>query len=314
MNGTTQTGTLSLISAADTNWKMIGTADFSQDGQLDILWYYTGTGAYSGHIAYWYMNGNTFVTSIDLINATPSICQTDPATWELVGAGYIGGAGDKKPDLLWFNKVTGEMAVWHMDGSSYVSSAYVKDSSGVNVIVAWPWKYAATGDYNRDSHTEIFFRNTSSGADVLWLMNGTTYQGPINLPTSSDTNWEIVGADHFNNPTDSSIDLLWRNKVTGENAIWLMNGPAWASTATLPSRTDLNWKIGGTGDSKQDIDADGLSDLWERNNFGNLAQNGTGDPDADGWLNSQEYANATNPSLAELKVTISRPSGSSGLP
>ena len=41
------------------------------------------------------MNGTQLITSIDLINAVPSILQTAPQEWELVGVGYFGGAGDR---------------------------------------------------------------------------------------------------------------------------------------------------------------------------------------------------------------------------
>ena len=45
-----------------------------------------------------------------------------------------------------------------------------------------------------------------------------------------------------------------------------------------------------------DADGDGLDDLWEISNFGNLAQNGAGDPDSDGLTNLQENSLGTNPS------------------
>ena len=46
-----------------------------------------------------------------------------------------------------------------------------------------------------------------------------------------------------------------------------------------------------------DTDNDGLPDSWEITYFGDLAQVGTDDPDADGVVNSDEYANGTDPTL-----------------
>ena len=43
-----------------------------------------------------------------------------------------------------------------------------------------------------------------------------------------------------------------------------------------------------------DNDYDGLPDSWETQYFGNLDQNGSGDPDADGVSNSQEYQSNTH--------------------
>ena len=47
-----------------------------------------------------------------------------------------------------------------------------------------------------------------------------------------------------------------------------------------------------------DTDSDGLPDAWEMTWFGNLAQNGSGDPDNDRVTNAQEYALNTNPTSA----------------
>jgi hypothetical protein len=50
-----------------------------------------------------------------------------------------------------------------------------------------------TGDFSGDGKTDILWRNKSTGQDVVWLMNGTTYITYVELPQVPDTNWEIVG-------------------------------------------------------------------------------------------------------------------------
>jgi hypothetical protein len=47
----------------------------------------------------------------------------------------------------------------------------------------------------------------------------------------------------FNN--DLKTDIVWRNKSTGENAIWLMDRLLWTSTAFLPAQSDTGWEIVG---------------------------------------------------------------------
>jgi len=68
------------------------------------------------------------------------------------------------------------------------------------------------------------------------------------------------------------------------------------------------------GTDNTDTDADSLPDAWETTNFGNLNQNGAGDPDKDGLTNLQEYIFGSDPNSASSglpKVGVSS-TGSSG--
>ena len=40
-------------------------------------------------------------------------------------------------------------------------------------------------------------------------------------------------------------DLVWRNKATGQNIVWLMNGLTVTISAFLPTIADPNWEIVG---------------------------------------------------------------------
>ena len=48
-----------------------------------------------------------------------------------------------------------------------------------------------------------------------------------------------------------------------------------------------------------DSDGDGLWDAWEMENFGNLNQKGTDDPDGDGLTNAEEFTANTDPNKAD---------------
>ncbi len=48
-----------------------------------------------------------------------------------------------------------------------------------------------------------------------------------------------------------------------------------------------------------DTDADGLNDTWEQDNFGDLSQNASADPDSDGLTNAGEFARNTDPQNAD---------------
>ncbi|PWB82151.1 MAG: hypothetical protein C3F08_00390 [Candidatus Methylomirabilota bacterium] len=53
-----------LIPVGDTNWQIVGTGDYNNDGNIDILWRYNGPGGYNG---IWYMNGMTWIGSAELL-------------------------------------------------------------------------------------------------------------------------------------------------------------------------------------------------------------------------------------------------------
>jgi len=60
---------------------------------------------------------------------------------------------------------------------------------------------------------------------------------------------------------DGKTDILWRNKSTGQNIVWLMNGTIYSSYTELLQVADTNWQIVGTGD----FNGDGKTDILWRN-------------------------------------------------
>ena len=114
-----------------------------------------------------------------------------------------------------------------------------------------------------DSATlNILWRNTDTGANGFWYMNGATYIGDAMIDTVVDTNWTIVGTDDFDG--DSNSDILWRNTETGANGIWYMDGATYLGDAMIDSVVDTNWTIVGTyeyGDGVYDI-------LWRNTDTG----------------------------------------------
>ena len=105
----------------------------------------------------------------------------------------------------------------------------------------------------------IYWRNTLTGQNVVWYMNGATRKGYAYLPTLADQNWKMTGITDHNK--DGYPDLYWRNTSTGENVVWYMNGATRKGYAYLPTLTDQNWKmIAGV-----DFDNDGKPDILWRN-------------------------------------------------
>ena len=100
-------------------------------------------------------------------------------------------------------------------GEDAIGELYITDIGNGSVfkIVA----SAVKSDFNAD----IIWQNTSTGQRLIWIMNGTTLQYAVNLPTEP-TYWSIAGTGDFNR--DSNADIIWQNTVTGQRLIWIMNG------------------------------------------------------------------------------------------
>src|SRR5205823_2959991 len=120
-------------------------------------------------------------------------------------------------------------------------------------------------DFSGSGKSDILWRNSSTGQNVLWLMNGATVASAPALPTVADLNWIIAGAGDFSG--DGKADILWHDTVTGQNQVWLMNGGTVASSAAILTVSDLNWHVVGVGD----FDGDGRVDILLRN--GSTGQN-----------------------------------------
>ena len=120
-------------------------------------------------------------------------------------------------------------------------------------------------DFNSDIKTDILWRNSITGDNLVWYMNGVVFSGTAGLPPLSDANWKIVGTADFNG--DTNPDIVWRNSITGENLVWNMNGTTSKTDVSLPLVTDTNWKIVSVIDfnwnNKPDI-------LWQNSSTGDI--------------------------------------------
>ena len=91
--------------------------------------------------------------------------------------------GNGKPDILWQNSMTGERAVWLMNGTvraSIVNLPYVPPQ----------WHIAGAGDFNGNGKPDILWQNSMTGERAVWLMNGTVRASIVNLPTAPPE-WDI---------------------------------------------------------------------------------------------------------------------------
>src|SRR6266850_2802579 len=123
--------------------------------------------------------------------------------------------------------------------------------------------FAVERDFDGDGRADIVWRNLSTGENYLYPMNGTAILASEGyVRTVADQNWQVAGVGNFDgNASPATADILWRNQVTGENYIYLMNGTTFSSEGYIRAVPDLNWKVVGIGD----FDGDGRSDILWRN-------------------------------------------------
>ena len=84
------------------------------------------------------------------------------------------------------------------------------------------WKAVGTGDFNGDSHSDVFFQNASSGQASIWEMSGNTLIGGGAVSPNPGPAWKAIGTGDFNG--DRFSDILFQNTTSGQVSIWDMNG------------------------------------------------------------------------------------------
>jgi N-acetylmuramoyl-L-alanine amidase len=161
--------------------------------------------------------------------------------------------GDGDPDMVWRDRVTGEVIFWLMNGTALGSEVRTSGPADRN------WTIAAIADFNGDAKPDLVWRNVLTGENQIWFMNGTSHTSSATLPAVGDVTWEIGAAADFN--LDGKPDLLWRNTATGEDIVWYMNGASYAGYVRLPTVGDTNWTVAAA----DDFNGDGGPDLLWRN-------------------------------------------------
>src|SRR5947207_5643495 len=122
------------------------------------------------------------------------------------------------------------------------------------------WRIPAPFDFNGDGRTDILWRNTATGKNYIYLMNGLTVASQGSINSVSGQAWQVKGIGDFDG--DGKADILWRNSSTGENYIWLMNGLSTASQGSVNFvDPDSGWQVQGI----RGFDGEGDADIVWRN-------------------------------------------------
>ncbi len=241
MNGATVQSEIdfTIADVQTSNWQIAGVGDFDGDGNDDIFWHNDSTG--ENRIAF--MNGTTAPTTTVYVNQIPD------TQWKVAGIGDFNLDG--KDDVLWRHALNKRVWLYQMDG------VVISNGGGIGehvVFTAANWNIEGVGDFNADGRSDILWRNSSNGRVWMYYMNG---KNVINGDVSNGNNspapgehvaftalvWNIKAIGDYNG--DGKQDIFWRNDVTGENYMYLMNGvtldpPGGLSVTPI---NDLNWKV-----------------------------------------------------------------------
>ena len=114
---------------------------------------------------------------------------------------------------------------------------------------------AASGDYDGDGRSDVFWRNFTTGANTIWKSGSVAT--PQVVARVTNLNWHVAGKGDFDG--DGRSDVLWRNLTTGANTIW-KSGNA-STPQAVAGVTNQSWFVAGVGD----FDGDGKSDVFWRN-------------------------------------------------
>ena len=216
---------------ADTAWKIVGTGDVDGDGDADVFWQNTTTGA----LSLWTMNGLQMVSGDPLI---PS--NAGDINWRVRAVADINHDGH--PDLIWQHLTQGWVSVWTMNGRTmtegHLLSPYALDTN---------WQVVGTGDLDQDGWVDLIWQHQTSGDLAWWRLDGYGQVSGAALSPGNvaDLQWKIRGAADLD--ADGQTDLLWQHTSDGALAVWLMNGAALrtATVLTPSSVTDVLWWIVG---------------------------------------------------------------------
>ena len=239
------------VDSMASDWLLENAVDFNGDGHQDLLWRNETT----GQNEVWFMGGQDGIER----QGTDTLMSIG-SDWEAVGAADFDRDG--QGDLLWRNQATGQNEVWFMDGDQGTD---VRAKETLRSVGS-DWKIRGVADFDRDGHADILWRNNTEGRNALWLMDGTrgtVRKGEESLK-SVGGDWEMHGAADFDR--DGTPDILWRDAISGKNAIWYMTGAKGSqkkSDAVLPYVQGRDWFpiVSGWQSSDKSVPADLSADL-----------------------------------------------------
>lgn len=223
----------------DMAWKLVGIADFDRNGTPDVLW--RNTTANNGRNVLWLFHGPGRQPISPL--GVAMLPQLDNIAWQMAGIGDFNGDGHQ--DLLWHNREPwdGRTVLWLFDHTNRKLPP-----QGIQMlppVTANDWHVVAVADFDGDSRDDIFWRNTTTGGNALWLVDTPHGTTTLALPPVADTDWTVLGG--FDSNQDGTADLLWYHRTSGRLRFWQMKPDTGTVRAIQPVQLSVGeaWEPAG---------------------------------------------------------------------
>jgi hypothetical protein len=161
--------------------------------------------------------------------------------------------GDNKPDLIFQNAQTGNVAFWNMDGPNRIGGQVT------NVTPEIGYELVGAGDFDIDSRTDLVFQNRTTGQIAIWYMYGPGVTNGNIVNYVPDPGYKVAAVADISG--DSRADLIFQNQNTGQVAFWYMSNYSVSGGAFCNYLPDAGYKIVGAAD----FNGDGKTDLVFQN-------------------------------------------------
>jgi hypothetical protein len=224
------------------------------------------------------------IANTESIQTTGGVVINPGPDWKLV-TGKADMNGDGIRDLVWFNSVTTESAVWYMQkgntGLSNIigSASFVYLPNGQDSFkVGQGWQLTAVENFLGDSRPEFLWEERNTGSTAIWQLDiASNSRTDINLTGSAfvtfngatvqtggiGSGWRIAGLGSFT-VNSSTKDILWFNEKTAETAVWQLDGTAIVGADFINSLGERLKPVGWRPVAVGNLDGVGLDEIvWQ---------------------------------------------------